>query len=287
MSCDRVVLHLFTFYVGQGNFAILAGEDEAIVIDAHMPSANDGVAVFLKEALAAAVSNLKVRGLMLTSFDADHADLRTVAWILNRYHPDWVMYPSYFKPTREATEVFRRIEEYEARCPLARVSVRIDRDDRMLDDTLSDEWNFEALSPHVHDMTSSNNSSLVVRIDPKGSSGFSYLVTGDTEQERWQSIRRYFRSSLDVDVLAAPHHGSRHGIDAVTLAAIDPLHVLISAGIGNAFGHPHDEALEMYEENDAEIFSTHEGDSWVTFVDDEDELVTRSLEDWLDDLDDE
>jgi competence protein ComEC len=276
-------VHLFTFYVGQGNFAVLVGGEEAIVIDAHMPSANDGDAIFLKKALATVVAGRKVRGLILTSFDADHADVRTVSWILNRYYPEWIMYPGYYKPTQEASELFRRIEEYEARGTLRRHSIRVDRDDRFLPDELSNEWSLEALSPHLYDMTSSNNSSLVLRVDSKDEDGFSYLVTGDTEHERWRSIRRYFASSLDVDVLAAPHHGSRHGIDAMTLAAIDPAHVLISAGIDNQYEHPHDEALEMYEAAGAEVYSTHDGSSWVTYVDEDDDIVTEEFEDWLED----
>ena len=66
-----------------------------------------------------------------------------------------------------------------------------------------------------------------------------------------------------------------------TLVAVDPVHVLISAGIDNQFGHPHEETLEMFDDADAEVYSTHEGDSWVTYVDDDGDLVTEGLRDWL------
>jgi hypothetical protein len=78
---------------------------------------------------------------------------------------------------------------------------------------LSDDFEFEVFSPHIDDMNSSNNCSLVCKIRER-STDMKYLVTGDTENERWISIVRYFGSALKCDVLQAPHHGSRNGVSA-------------------------------------------------------------------------
>lgn len=255
-----MTMELLTFYVGQGNLAVLRGDAEAIIIDAHMPAANDRDAEFVKAALASATSGRYVTGLVLTGFDADHADVRTVAWVLRTYAPDWVLYPQYFKDTDEASRVFVAIDSYPA---VKRIPVRIDLHQPDLPKSLSDDFSFTALSPHGEDMSCSNNSSLVLRIDPV-TDGFSYLVTGDTEIPRWQSICRYFFDKLDVDVLAAPHHGSGNGIDAYTLDAIRPAFVLVSAGIDNPYGHPHAEAVALYVSRGAHVFSTNVHGSLLT-----------------------
>lgn len=262
-------MEIYTLYVGQGNLAVVVGEQEAVVVDAHIPPSDDPCAEFVKAALAAIVRGKNVVGIILTGFDADHADPRGVAWVVRRYQPDWVMYPMYKKLTDTAGEVFRIIRDAESsrdrgRRPLERVSVRLDKiDDRVRGD-LSREWNFELFSPHPEDMISSNNSSLVAKIIPKGLGGFRYLVTGDTENDRWESINRIFRGALRAEVMAAPHHGSHHGASAETLRHVQPEVVLVSAGVGNQFGHPHPDAMRLYQ-SVARVYSTHTGTSLRTY----------------------
>lgn len=53
--------------------------------------------------------------------------------------------------------------------------------------------------------------------------------------------------ALDVDVLKAGHHGSRTSSTDDFLRAVSPEVVVISAGIDNAYGHPHQEALDRMD----------------------------------------
>jgi beta-lactamase superfamily II metal-dependent hydrolase len=263
-------MELFTLCVGQGNFAVLRGEDEAIIIDTHIPTQGERYGEILRKCLPTLVRDRKVTGLVLTGFDRDHADPCGVSLILGRYLPDWVMYPTYFKGTRTADEVFAAINSVErkrlgTRCQIDRVSIRLDKMSGRILQGLSYEWDFEVFSPHPSEMSSSNNSSLVVQVRPKpGRSGFRYLITGDTENDRWEVINEVFGDQIESDVLAAPHHGSWNGINEDTLALINPKVVLVSAGIDNRYEHPHDEAWEMYEASGARVFTTSEGDSLLT-----------------------
>jgi competence protein ComEC len=95
-------------------------------------------------------------------------------------------------------------------------------------------------------MTSSNNSSLVCKITEKGT-GLSYLVTGDTENARWNSIVGIFVGAISANVLNAPHHGSKNGITMAAMSLINPHTVLISAGVNNRYGHPDREAITIYD----------------------------------------
>lgn len=263
-------MELITYYVGQGACAVLRTDSEAIIVDALVPSANDPRAVILKRVFARDLADRKVMGLMLTSFDRDHADPRAVKWILNRYLPLWVMYPSYWKGSKAAGEVMAAIRSTQLRragtpWEITRQGVRLDRlADRRITD-LSPAFDFEIFSPHGEDSTSSNNSSLVAKVTTKDGSGFSYLVTGDTEWSRWESIHRYFAHRLQADVLSAPHHGSKSGVHEAAIGRIAPHTVLISCGVDNQHSHPDVEATDAFRSVGARIHCTgDEGSSFIT-----------------------
>lgn len=254
-------MDVLTLYVGQGDLTAIRSGSEAIIVDAHMPNCDDVTKEQIEASLNLYLSKRHVRGLVLTGFDNDHAHPPGVESILKTYEPDWVMYPKYYKDTDAATEVFPIIEREvrrraNASRPLSRLSVRLDRVDQRILNGLATNFEFELFSPHVDDMDSSNNSSIVLKVKGLDALGFTYLITGDTETERWESINRYFGSSLASDVLAAPHHGSKNGVNARTLLLVSPNTVLISAGVNNPHGHPDSSAVEAYQKVARHVFCT-------------------------------
>ena len=205
-----------------------------------------------------------VKGFILTGFDDDHCDIVGTSIVLRKYRPDWVMYPKYFKETEEATLVFELLDEEEelrraTANPLKRVSVRLDLLSQRHLKGLSDNFDFELFSPHIEDMDCSNNCSIVLKLTGRGPRGFSYLITGDTENERWETINKFFGSALKSHVLAAPHHGSKNGTHPASLLKIAPHTVLISAGVDNQYGHPDPGALRVYSRVAKYVFSTNTG----------------------------
>lgn len=254
-------MNIITANVGQGALAIVRDAGEAILVDSRIPASDDKTVAYVKELLAVSLKNHYVKGLILTGFDDDHSDLVGASIILRKYRPDWVMYPTYYKDSTEAEQVFALIdEEVVARRtssnPLRKVSVRLDQlADRNLRG-LSDHFDFELFSPHIEDMDCSNNCSIVLKLTGRGPRGFSYLITGDTENARWDTICRLFGSALKSHVLAAPHHGSRNATHPASLVHIAPHTVLISAGVDSQYGHPHGAALRVYG-HVAKVFSTN------------------------------
>jgi len=264
-------MDIFTLYVGQGALTAVRSGDEAIIVDAHMPTCDTVTREQIEESLDDYLSGSKVRGLILTGLDDDHACPIGVSSVLTRYEPDWVMYPKYFKDTDAATEVFRLIEQHVSRRkntsrPLSRESVRVDRVESRQLLGLGRFFNFELFSPHMSDMDSSNNSSIVVKVTGLDETGFRYLVTGDTEKDRWETIHRYFAHHLASDVMAAPHHGSVNGVHAASLLAINPNTVLISAGVDSPYGHPDAAAVTAYQRVARHVYSTHSSDGTCLFT---------------------
>ena len=85
-----------------------------------------------------------------------------------------------------------------------------------------------------------NDDSLVLHLE-HGEKGI--LLTGDIEAvaERWLAPQL-----PSVEVLQAPHHGSRTSSTAGLVAATDPDWVVISCGQDNRFGHPHAAVLASW-----------------------------------------
>jgi beta-lactamase superfamily II metal-dependent hydrolase len=236
-----------------------------------MPQCEEVCQEQIEQSLEHYLAKSKVRGLILTGLDMDHACPAGVESILANYEPDWVMYPTYYKDTDAASEVFKIIDRHVTRRqrtsrPLVRKSVRVDTVDSRRLIGLANNFTFELFSPHMDDMDSSNNSSIVLKLTGLDPMGFSYLVTGDTETERWDGINRYFGKYLSAPVLAAPHHGSRNGVNAKTLLLVKPSVVLISAGVGNSYGHPDGVAVQAYREVWAQVFSTNADPGGTCFL---------------------
>lgn len=255
-------MDVFTLYVGQGSLAAVRAGEEAVVVDAHMPNADGITQAQIERSLHDYLSRSRVRGLILTGLDKDHACPAGVESILARYQPDWVMYPTYYKDTDTASDVFRIIEREVARrartgYPLVRKSVRVDRAESRHLGGLATHFAFELFSPHMEDMDCSNNASIVLKLSGMDQKGFSYLVTGDTETERWDAINRFFGRHLASPVMAAPHHGARSGANARTILLVNPDTVLISAGVDNSYGHPDGAAVRAYKEVARQVFSTN------------------------------
>jgi beta-lactamase superfamily II metal-dependent hydrolase len=254
-------MQIITANVGQGALSIVRHKGEAIIVDTNIPPTGETVA-YVKELLVYALRGHKLVGLILTGFDDDHSDDVGVALILRKYRPHWIMYPTYYKDSKTAKAVFDVIEgEVEARrntsSPLKRVSVRLDNVGSRKLSGLSDQFDFELFSPHVEDMDCSNNCSIVLKVTGRGPRGFSYLVTGDTEIARWETINKFFGNALQSHVLAAPHHGSKNAVHPGALLNIAPHTVLISAGVDSEYGHPHPQAVLVYQQVAKHVYATN------------------------------
>ena len=248
-----------TIYVGQGELCSVRNDGECIIVDSRMP---EDLSESIQKKLNLFTKNQDVVGLVLTGFDNDHADPTGVDFILEEYEPDWVMYPQYYKDTDNATKVFNVINKHVARRknsrkPLIKVSVRLDKLDSRMLYGLSKKFDLELFSPHIEDMDNSNNCSIVLKIDATSKAGYSYLVTGDTENKRWDTITELFGNNLKSDVLSAPHHGSKNASHPGMAILVDPNTVLISAGVDNQYGHPDPQAVAIYSKVAEHVFQTN------------------------------
>jgi len=260
-------MKIYTLDVGQGQFVVVVGTSEALIVDTSVPLAPKHPIIHVKSLLSDILSGKNLVGLMITGFDADHFNEIGVKIALNKYRQNWIMYPKYFKKTVSADAGFAAIKEFEKAKEITKYSIILSENINRVYKTLSKEFTFEVFSPHKEDMDSSNNCSLVFKIK-EISTGATYLVTGDTENSRWDSISKIFGSSIKCDVVDAPHHGSKNGITNQAIMLMKPHTVLISAGVNNSYGHPDAEAIKIFNSVAQHVYSTNteEGQSLLTEI---------------------
>lgn len=84
---------------------------------------------------------------------------------------------------------------------------------------------------------------------------FSFLLTGDAYQADEQMMLDTY-PDLEADILQLGHHGSNTSSHPDFLAAIQPEVAIYSAGVGNSYGHPHEEVLTRLKNSKIQTYGT-------------------------------
>lgn len=126
-----------------------------------------------------------------------------------------------------------------------------------------DGVDFEILNPLASGMTAQdrsrnnlyegNNNSCVLKV---GNDKYSVLLTGDIEQATESRLIRMSPEKLSVNVLIAPHHGSRTSSSAAFIDKVSPAIVVFPVGYRNRFGFPKQDIISRYESRQVKILNT-------------------------------
>lgn len=104
---------------------------------------------------------------------------------------------------------------------------------------------------------------------------FDGLFTGDigTDEEAWivahceewlgagtgEDIgKEKAGADAGIDVYKVAHHGSKYSNGTAILEVLQPENAVVSAGVNNWYGHPHDDTLERLKEAGCEVWNTAE-----------------------------
>jgi len=99
----------------------------------------------------------------------------------------------------------------------------------------------------------SNAASCVLRIRYREQ---TVLLAGDIPAVTEREMVRYWRDSLQADVLVVAHHGSKTSSAWSWLKWVNPRLAIISAGLDNRFGHPHSEVMNRLLRSGARVLNT-------------------------------
>lgn len=110
----------------------------------------------------------------------------------------------------------------------------------------------DVLNPVSNTGRNLNNQSVVVRMV---SGQTTFLFEGDAEREAEESIISS-GTELSANVLKVGHHASRTASSAAYLAKVKPQVPVYSAGVGDRYGHPHQETITAPSSIGADIYGT-------------------------------
>jgi competence protein ComEC len=108
------------------------------------------------------------------------------------------------------------------------------------------------LAPNAGTYGDLNNYSIVLKLT-YGSN--SFLFTGDAQSDSEKEIlaKGY---NLKADVLKVGHHGSSSSTTLEFLQAVSPQFAVISTGLGNDYGHPHQVTLDKLLGSGVKVYRT-------------------------------
>lgn len=110
---------------------------------------------------------------------------------------------------------------------------------------------------------------------------FDMLFTGDIEGEGEEALTQMLETDCgakSIEVLKAAHHGSKNSSSEEFLEEVKPKYTIISAGIKNRYGHPHEETVERLAAAGSKICSTQENGAVMIEAEDKKYTIFRFTE---------
>lgn len=109
----------------------------------------------------------------------------------------------------------------------------------------------EVLWPPLDFVSSNNNNRSCVLLLKYGA--FTMLLAGDIEKP----VERILSPNLTpVDLLLAPHHGSKTSSSSMWVRETKPRWVVVSAAFKGRYGHPHRSVVQRYQDSASEVINT-------------------------------
>lgn len=102
-----------------------------------------------------------------------------------------------------------------------------------------------------------NNMSAVTKVT-FGST--SFIFQGDAEKKVETALLSN-GADVSADVIKVGHHGSKTSSSKKYIEAVSPKVAVISCGVQNSYGHPHEDTLETLKKIGADTYITYEFDS--------------------------
>ena len=231
---DSPPLRIAFLDVGQGDAILIESPSGQAVLYDGGPSSE------------AALRYLEQRGvdtLDLVVASHNHADhIGGLAAVLRRYRPRFYLDNGVPATTQTYRRVLQAVEAAGSQL-LEPTSRRISLGEVVL----------HVLPPPGQPGGDQNNNSVGLLVEY---GTFRLLLAGDAEGRQWEWWLRQPAALLQpVHVHKASHHGSRNGDTATALNRVRPEVVIIGVG-GNSYGHPHADALGLYQIQGATVYRT-------------------------------
>jgi len=236
-------LKVIFFAVGQGDAGFIeTPQRHQILIDG-----GPGSVILEKLGKSMPFYDRTIDLIILTHPEFDH--LSGFNEVLKKYKVSNILWTGIVRDTAEYKEWKKLIEEEKAEIFIAKAGQKILWESET-NNYMEVLYPFENLEGKVFE--DSNNTSIISKL-VFGKN--SFLFTGDAYKNvEGELINK--KAEIDSDVLKVSHHGSKTSSSEEFIKSVSPQIAVISAGIGNKYGHPHQEVLELLEKYDIKILRT-------------------------------
>ena len=251
--------------VGQGYAILLEDGQRKIMVDVgdnKKDKLGYGGSAALKMALAKAGVQEgvdKINTVIISHHHGDH--LGNIKWLAGKYKVSNI-YDNAMPNTSNAVSQWLN-KELRAGHYHNRVLKAGDRVD------LGKGYYFEVLAPgdflSKQDKARFNNTSIVMKLHY---GQFTMLFTGDAEAPVEDYLQQKYGSALKADVLKVGHHGSKTSSTAEFLKLVQPESVVMSLGVNNQYGHPHEALLNRLQKQGIKNIYRTDANGTITIVSD-------------------
>ncbi len=185
--------------------------------------------------------------IMVTNPDVDH--YAGFMDVIKHYHVNNLFEAGTKAGSPVYTELQKDLQAGGAKVYLAKRGMVID---------LGGGAHFDILFPAITDDVTNlktNDGSIIGRL-VYGST--SIMFTGDAPKALEEHVVALDGSRLQSTILKVAHHGSKYSDSESFYTVVRPQYALISAGIKNRYGHPHQEILDLLKKFNIPTFITAE-----------------------------
>ena len=220
VSADSSKVHFID--VGQGDSELVElPNGQIMLIDAGTPpQSGNQVANEIKS-----LGYSRIDYLVATHPHADH--IGGMAEIINSFDIGEIYMPKVSTTTATYENLLDAIAAKGLSIHTAKAGVTIAADNT---------FSVQIISPMLDDYADINDWSAIIRYNTASK---NVLFTGDAGKDVIRDT-----NPGKIDVLKVSHHGSRTGTDEALATELSPAYAVISCGLNNSYGHPHEEVLD-------------------------------------------
>lgn len=242
--------------IGQGDATLVISDGDAMLIDSGDKDEKNTLVKYLKKQ---GIEELKY--VIVTHPHADH--IGEMKDVLQNFKVDKFVMPKVPDNLVPTTSIYKNMLK-EIKNQGLKITKAVDSEFEL------GSCRVQLFTPKK-DYNDLNNYSALVKITDGDN---SFLITGDCEKAE---EKEFLAQGVDLSakVLKVGHHGSRYSSTADFLNAVLPRYAVISCGIDNDYGHPHDEAVSRLEKYAHKLYITAK-DGTVVFMSDGDGLTVET-----------
>ena len=239
-------IKIYFLDVGQADCTVIVSKAGNMIIDAGANSSQKNMQAY--------IDKLGIKEFKYAIFTHPHEDhIGGAEVILDNYKIENVIIPDYEAKTKVYLTMMESIDNCGA-------TVEVIEAGENFEFSIG-ELKAQILAPIKFD-DNTNNASVVTRIDYGET---SIMLTGDAEGEKKNDpeklmLEKYKNnlSILDCDIYKMGHHGSSTSSSQAFLDAVSPQIAIISCGVDNDYGHPHEEVISRLEKDNIKYYRTDE-----------------------------